>query len=171
MPLSTTRELLSDAAAAEIGLAAFNVITLEYAEGIVAGAQRVGRPVVLQLSQNATAFHGGDPRPIAAAMRALAEASDVPVALHLDHVEDSALLRRCAEAGFGSVMFDAGRLPYEANVSATREAADWAHRHGAVDRGRAWVRRRQGQSGPERPRGRGADRSGPGGGVRGGHRC
>ena len=130
MPLSTTRELLSDAAAAEIGLAAFNVITLEYAEGIVAGAQRVGLPVVLQLSQNATAFHGGDPRPIAAAMRALAEASDVPVALHLDHVEDSALLRRCAEAGFGSVMFDAGRLPYEANVSATREAADWAHRHG-----------------------------------------
>jgi fructose-bisphosphate aldolase class II len=27
-------------------------------------------------------------------------------------------------------MFDAGRLPYEANVSATRTAAEWAHQNG-----------------------------------------
>ncbi len=130
MPLTATRPLLVDATAGGTAVAAFNVITLEYAEGIVAGAERAGRPVILQLSENASTFHGGDPRPITAAMRALAERSAVPVALHLDHVEDVDLLRTAADAGFGSVMFDAGRLPYEDNVAATRAAAQWAHDQG-----------------------------------------
>jgi len=130
MPLSTTQQLLDDAVAARTGLAAFNVITLEYAEGIVAGAERASRPVILQLSQNATAFHGGNPRPIATAMAALADAATVPVSLHLDHVEDVRLLHASVGAGFSSVMFDAGRLPYEENLVATRQAARWAHDQG-----------------------------------------
>ena len=64
MPLHTTGELLEAAVAGRTGLAAFNVITLEYAEAIVAGAAAAGRPVILQLSENATRFHGGDPRPV-----------------------------------------------------------------------------------------------------------
>jgi fructose-bisphosphate aldolase class II len=130
MSLMTTQQLLDEAVAARTGVTAFNVITLEYAEGIVAGAERAGRSVVLQLSENATAFHGGDPRPITAAMAALAEAADVGVSLHLDHVEDIRLLHASAGAGFSSVMFDAGRLPYEQNVAATRQAARWAHDQG-----------------------------------------
>ena len=92
------------------GLLAFNVITLEYAEAIVAGAAAAGRPVILAVSENATRFHGGDPRPAAAALLRLAEAADVPVALHLDHVTDRSLLEASADAGFSSVMFDAGAL-------------------------------------------------------------
>ncbi len=130
MPLSTTQQILDDAVAAGAGVAAFNVITLEYAEGIVAGAERAGRPVILQLSQNATAFHSGNPRPIAAAMAAIAHSAAVPVSLHLDHVEDVRLLHASHGAGFSSVMFDAGRLRYEENVAATRQAARWAHDHG-----------------------------------------
>jgi fructose-bisphosphate aldolase class II len=40
------------------------------------------------------------------------------------------LLRRALDAGFSSVMFDAGAAPYDENVAATREAAEWAHSHG-----------------------------------------
>jgi fructose-bisphosphate aldolase class II len=32
---------------------AFNVIQLEHAEAIVAGAEQAGRPVILQISENA----------------------------------------------------------------------------------------------------------------------
>jgi fructose-bisphosphate aldolase class II len=94
------------------------------------GAERATAAAILQLSENATRFHGGNVRPITAAMRELADSAAVPIALHLDHVEDAALLRSAVDAGFSSVMFDAGRLTYSDNLRSTREAADWAHAHG-----------------------------------------
>lgn len=109
---------------------AFNVITIEHAEAIVTGAEAAGRPVILQISENAVRFHGGRLAPIAAAARAVAEASTVDVALHLDHVVSPALLRQAPEHGFGSVMVDASRLPFARNVETTRDAAAFAHRHG-----------------------------------------
>ena len=130
MPLTSTRELLAATTTGPSAVAAFNVITLEYAEAILTGAERAGRPVILQLSENATTFHGGNPRPLGRALAALSEVSTVPVSLHLDHVEDEGLLYAAADAGFSSVMFDAGRLPYVENVAATVRAVEWAHRHG-----------------------------------------
>lgn len=126
MPLATTADLVGAAHRGGAGLLAFNVISLEHAEGIVSGAERAGRPVILQISENAVKFHGGAVRPIATAAAAVAAEAAVDVSVHLDHVEDDALLFRCAEAGASSVMFDASRLDYDANVAATRAAADWA---------------------------------------------
>jgi fructose-bisphosphate aldolase class II len=130
MPRTSTAELLSAAVAQRRAVGAFNVITLESAEAIVAGAEAAGRPVILQLSENAVRFRSGDLRPVAAAMSELAAAAAVPVSLHLDHVEDEQLLARSAGAGFSSVMYDGGRLPYDENVASTTRAAGWAHDHG-----------------------------------------
>jgi fructose-bisphosphate aldolase class II len=112
------------------GIGAFNVITLEHAEAIAAGAEAAGLPVILQISENAVKFHGGRLGPLAAATAAVAKASTVECALHLDHVESVELLHQAPRQGFSSVMFDASRLEYEANVAATKSAADFAHRHG-----------------------------------------
>ncbi|HEY2044182.1 MAG TPA: class II fructose-bisphosphate aldolase [Jatrophihabitans sp.] len=130
MTLASTDDLVADAVANRTGVAAFNVITLEHAEAIVAGAQAVRRPVILQISENAVLFHGGQLGPIAVAARKIATHAEYPVALHLDHVTDSDLLHEAAAAGFSSAMFDAGALPYQENVAATRAAADWAHSSG-----------------------------------------
>ncbi|MGH3739407.1 MAG: class II fructose-bisphosphate aldolase [Micromonosporaceae bacterium] len=130
MGLQNTGELVAAAAAKKRGVAGFNVITIEHAEAIVAGAELAGRPVILQISQNAVTFHGWRLGPVALASRAVAEAATVPVALHLDHVESVELLRQAPEYGFGSVMYDGSTLPYDENVAATRQAADFAHRHG-----------------------------------------
>lgn len=113
--LSDARTLLRDTSAA---LAAFNVITLEFAEGIVLGAERAGLPVLLSVSHNAVRFHGGL-APIAAGCLALAESAAVPVGLHLDHCEDAALVLESAALGFGSAMFDASTLPYAQNLAET----------------------------------------------------
>ena len=56
------------------GVIAFNVITLEHAQGILAGAERAEAPVILQLSENAIRYHGS-PVPISAAVAALAQCS------------------------------------------------------------------------------------------------
>ncbi|MEV6124025.1 ketose-bisphosphate aldolase [Streptomyces sp. NPDC052077] len=130
MPLVTTGELVGRAAAARSAVAAFNIITLEHVEAVVSGAETAGAPVVLQVSENAVRFRGGRLLPLARAAVAAAEVAAVPVALHLDHVQDGALLRRAADAGFSSVMYDASRLPYTENLAATRAAADWAHSQG-----------------------------------------
>lgn len=130
MPLAQTADLVDAAYRAGTGLAAFNVITLEHAEGIVAGAEQAGRPVILQISENAVKFHHGRVRPIVAAAVAVAAEAGVEVSVHLDHIEDVELLYACAGAGVSSAMFDAAALGYDANVAATAAAADWAHRHG-----------------------------------------
>ncbi|MEZ0115861.1 fructose-bisphosphate aldolase class II [Catenulispora sp. EB89] len=130
MPLKPTGDLITAARAERRALAAFNVITLEHAEAIVAAAETAQSPVILQISENAVKFHHGRLAPIARASAAVAEAAGVDVALHLDHVEDPALLRQAADHGFGSAMFDGSHLQYAENVQATREAADWAHSHG-----------------------------------------
>lgn len=112
------------------GICAFNVITLEHAEAIVTGAEAAGLPVILQISENAVKFHGGRVGPIAAAAAAVARSSTVDCSLHLDHVESRELLHEAINHDFSSVMFDASKLDYEANVAATEEAAEFAHAHG-----------------------------------------
>jgi fructose-bisphosphate aldolase class II len=120
--LAPTGDLVAAAAATASAVGAFNVITIEHAEAIVAGAEAAGLPVILQISENAVRFHHGRLAPIAAAARSIAAAADVPVGLHLDHVESDDLLAEAAPNGFGSVMYDASRLPYAENVAATAAA-------------------------------------------------
>ncbi|TQJ47190.1 class II fructose-bisphosphate aldolase [Streptomyces sp. SLBN-115] len=130
MPLTTTGELVTRAHAAGTAVAAFNIITLEHVEAVIAGAESAGAPVVLQVSENAVAYRRGQLLPLARAAAVAAERAAVPVALHLDHVQSDPLLRRAADAGFSSVMYDASRLPYEENLAATRAAVELAHARG-----------------------------------------
>ncbi|CAL9379338.1 D-tagatose-1,6-bisphosphate aldolase subunit KbaY [Streptomyces sp. enrichment culture] len=141
MPLTTTGELVTRATADRSAIASFNVITLEHVEAVIAGAESVHAPVVLQVSENAVKFRYGRLLPLARAAVAAAERAAVPVALHLDHVRSDALLRQAPDAGFGSVMYDAARLPYAENLAATRAAAGWAHAHGL------WIEAELGQIG------------------------
>jgi fructose-bisphosphate aldolase class II len=141
MSAAATAELVLAAHSSGHGVAAFNVITLEHAEAITAAAERTGLPVILQISQNAVAFHGGRPEPLLAGAAALATGASVPVALHLDHIEDEDLLRAGVAAGVTSVMFDASRLPCEENLRTTARIAAWAH-----DRG-VWVEAELGEVG------------------------
>ena len=130
MPLVTTGELVTRAATTRSAVAAFNIITLEHVEAVIAGAESLDAPVVLQVSENAVKFRHGSLLPLARAAVTAAERAAVPVALHLDHVQSDDLLRQAADAGFGSVMYDAAHLPYAENLAATRAAADWAHSQG-----------------------------------------
>lgn len=130
MPLRPTSELMQIAVARGSGIAAFNVITLEHAEAIVAAAEVAQQSVILQVSENAVKFHGNRLAPIAAAVAVTAEESHVDIAVHLDHVENFGLLEQAVHCRCSSAMFDAGALPYVENVSATGRAVAWAHAHG-----------------------------------------
>ncbi|MDH6140031.1 fructose/tagatose bisphosphate aldolase [Kitasatospora sp. GP30] len=126
MSLTGTGEVVAKALSAGRGVGAFNVIQLEHAQAIVAGAEAAGMPVVLQLSENAVRYHGSL-APIGGAMLAVAEAAELPVAVHLDHATSVELVEQAVELGFGSVMFDASVLDYERNVRTTAEVVVRCH--------------------------------------------
>jgi fructose-bisphosphate aldolase, class II len=129
MPAVGLDVIVRTAVGAGRGVGAFNVIGIDHAEGIVAGAEAGSSPVVLQISENCVAYHGAL-RPIGQAALAIAAAAAVPVAVHLDHATREELVKEAAELGFGSAMYDASALPYDANVRATAAVARWCHDQG-----------------------------------------
>ena len=140
MPAAQMKDIVGSAAAAGRGVGAFNVIGIEHAAAIVAGAEAAAAPVVLQVSQNCVAYHGAL-GPLSHACVTIAGSAAVPVALHLDHATDMELIAEAAGLGFGSVMYDASDLPYDQNVSATAAVARWCHERGT------WVEAELGEIG------------------------
>ena len=134
MTVVGTGVLIAEAQRGGRALPAFNVITLEHAEAIVAAAARAGRGVVLALSENAIRYHDGAAEPILAAMHALAARADTPLAIHLDHLTDDDLVEQ-AVAGplrpyLSSLMYDGGALPYADNLARTTEVVRAGHAAG-----------------------------------------
>ena len=129
MPLINTRDIMDLAANAGTGQGAFNVIHLETLEGLIAGAETAGLPLILQISENCAKFHGGL-EPLAAAALAAAHKASVPVAVHLDHAEDESLAYQAVDLGFGSVMYDGAHFEYEQNLQVTARVAAYAHERG-----------------------------------------
>lgn len=140
MPLVATAEIVGPAVRGGLGTGAFNVIQIEHAQAIVAGAEAAGAPVILQISENAVRYHGA----LAAIGRAtveVARAARVPVAVHLDHATEPGLVREALGLGFGSVMFDASARDYDGNVAATAAVAADCHAAGV------WVEAELGEVG------------------------
>jgi fructose-bisphosphate aldolase, class II len=129
MPLVSGAEVILGAAKSGRGVGAFNVIQVEHASALIAGAEQAGAAVILQISENAVKYHGGL-KPIGVATLAAAAASSVPVVVHLDHAMDRDLVTEAVSLGFTSVMYDASRLEYAENVAATAEVTGFCHDHG-----------------------------------------
>jgi fructose-bisphosphate aldolase, class II len=127
-------------AASPTGIGAFNVIQLEHAEAIVAGAEAANRPVIMQVSENTAAYHRSLV-PLALACLAVAEESSAEVVVHLDHATDAGLVRQAVALGVGSVMYDASAQPHASNVRSTREMTVEAHAAGV------WVEAELGEIG------------------------
>ena len=113
--------------AAEEGYAlpAINYINMEHLTAIIAAAEELEAPIIIQTSQNAIDYAGFE------YLRDLgvgaAERARVPVVLPLDHGKDLSLNVQCIRYGWTSVMMDASLLPFEENVSAVREVTRAAH--------------------------------------------
>ena len=134
MTLASTSDLVAAAIENRCAVLAFNAITVEHAEGIAAGVERAGAAALIQISENTMRFHGGALTPIAAACAQIAGRSAAPLAIHLDHVQDSALLDEVIGSapalGVTSVMIDAAHLDADENVGQTAAFAERAHAAG-----------------------------------------
>src|SRR5690349_9566640 len=141
MPLVSMRQLLDHAAEHGYGLPAFNVNNLEQVQAIMAAADQVDSPVIMQASAGARKY-AGEPF-----LRHLIEAAvesypEIPVVMHQDHGQSPDVCLQAMRLGFSSVMMD-GSLEadgksiasYEYNVDVTRRVVDISHAVGVTVEG------------------------------------
>ena len=136
MALVSMRELLDHAAANGYGIPAFNVNNLEQVQAVMAAADEVGAPVILQASAGARKYAGEAfiKHLILAAVEAYPY---IPLVMHQDHGQSPAICQGAIDLGFSSVMMD-GSLEadgktiasFEYNVEVTRKVVDMAHASG-----------------------------------------
>ena len=137
MTLATLAEVLHPALRDGYAVAGLVCLGWEDMRAYVRAAEAEGLPVILQAGPSCRAY---TPLPVLGAMmRNLAEASRVPVVIHLDHGHSMEECRAAIEAGFTSVMFDGSKLPFEQNVDATAAVAEMAHAAGVSCEGEIGV--------------------------------
>jgi fructose-bisphosphate aldolase class II len=132
----TLRQLLDHAATNGYAVPAFNMSNMEQGLAIMAAADKVGAPVILQASRGARVY--ANDTVLAKLIDALVEIyPHIPVCMHLDHGSTLASCVTAVQHGFTSVMMDGslgadGTTPanYEYNVSITRQVVQMAHAAG-----------------------------------------
>jgi fructose-bisphosphate aldolase class II len=131
MSRTNAGKLVLAAKSSGTAVGAFNVILLEHAEALVAGAEHAKLPVILQISENCVSYHKAL-KPISVATIAIAESASVPVSVHLDHAESEDLVKEALDLGYDSVMFDGSKLTYADNVAASARMAALCKSYGAT---------------------------------------
>ena len=139
--LVSMRQLLDHAAENGYGIPAFNVNNLEQVQAVMAAADEVGAPVILQASAGARKYAGESfiKHLIQAAVEAYPH---IPLVMHQDHGTSPAICQGAIDLGFGSVMMDGslkedGKTPadFEYNTSVTRKVVEMAHKVGVTVEG------------------------------------
>ena len=129
MSVVPLKEILDRAFADRYGVAAFNVVNDLSLEAVVAAAEELESPLIIQTSVKTVKAIGA--RMLYEMFRAVAEPAAVPVTLHLDHCPDREVITTCLETGWNSVLFDGSALPVDENTRQTVEVVAEARRHGA----------------------------------------
>jgi len=141
MALVSMRELLDHAAVNGYGIPAFNVNNLEQVQAVMAAAEEVGAPVILQASAGARKYAGEAfiKHLISAAIEAYPH---IPLVMHQDHGQNPEVCQGAINLGFSSVMMDGSLMgdgktiaSYEYNVEVTRKVVDMAHATGVTVEG------------------------------------
>ena len=114
-----THAMLLDALRGGYAVGAFNVENLEMAMAVVAEAESLSVPVILQTTPGTLRY--ARPAVFAGMIAPIARAARVPVALHLDHGDSFDLAMEAAGSGYTSVMIDGSKLPFVENIALTRQ--------------------------------------------------
>jgi tagatose 1,6-diphosphate aldolase GatY/KbaY len=122
MSFTTTAEMLNRAQAGGYAVGAFNFENMEMAMAIIAAAEEMNSPVIIQTTPTTVKYAGLDIYYVIA--HALAQKAKVPVALHLDHGDSVELAAAAVKAGYSSVMIDGSQNPLDRNIEMTRRVVE-----------------------------------------------
>jgi len=123
------KSCIKDAEKRKVAIGHFNISDIAGLKAIFEAARdlstQAGRqiPVIIGLSDGERGFVGV--RLAAAMVKTYQKEYEYPIFLNSDHTHDPEDIKKCVEAGFDAVLFDAGKLSLEENIQKTKEVVDW----------------------------------------------
>lgn len=124
MPIVDMSDMLNHAYRNQYAIGAFDVVSIDFIEGIMGAAEESRAPVILSLAESH--FEHYDFELLIAAVERAAQRASVPTAIHLDHGASFEMARRAINLGCNGVMVDATSGGFDANVSLTRQIVEMA---------------------------------------------
>ena len=122
MSFVTSEKMLLDAQKGGYAVGAFNVENMEMVMAVIAAAEELRAPLMLQTTPSTIKYAGLDM--YLANVKAAAEHASVPVCLHLDHGDSFDLAMRALRTGYTSIMIDGSHNVFEENIAVTKAVAD-----------------------------------------------
>lgn len=122
MPLVTSKEILSEAQKGNYAIGAFNAENMEMVQGIIAAAEEMKAPVMIQTTPGTIKY--GGLKYYYANVAAAASMASVPVVLHLDHGSSFELASQAFHEGYTSIMIDGSKLSFEDNIAVTKAVVE-----------------------------------------------
>jgi fructose-bisphosphate aldolase class II len=133
VPVVPTKQIVDRAFERRYGVAAINVVNDLTMEAVLAAAEELRAPVIVQTSVKTVKSMGADV--LMAMWRAMTDHISVPVALHLDHCPEREVISLCLEKGWNSVLFDGSKLSVAENQRQCIEVVAEAKPYGALVEG------------------------------------
>lgn len=128
MSLVTSEQMLLDAQKGGYAVGAFNVENMEMVKAVIAAAEELHAPVMLQTTPSTVKY--GTLETFAAIVTAEAKKATVPVALHLDHGSSFDLAVRAIKEGYTSIMIDGSHEAFEDNIAVSKKVVEVARPNG-----------------------------------------
>jgi fructose-bisphosphate aldolase class II len=119
------KEMLRHAHNNAYAVGAFDLINLDFLQGILSAAERCSAPVILSLAESHFDYFDFDL--LMPAVEKAARKASVPVAIHLDHGESLQSAVKAVNCGCNGIMVDASQTPLDDNIKATRAVVEMAH--------------------------------------------
>ena len=129
-------DIMKHAQRSNTSVFAVNCFDYNTVKGVIYAAEETATPVLVQLFPgHASQWKVTSIEGFAAITKQLASEVKTPIGLHLDHCYTYEEIRRAADAGFTSVMFDGSELSLEENAQKTKVIADEMHARGIAVEG------------------------------------
>ena len=123
--LTSPKELLEKAQKGKYAVGAFNTSTISITKAILAAAEKLKSPIIIQTSEGELKF--GKVTCILSFLLQCAKETSVPCLVHQDHCRDFKTAEKCIESGYQSILADGSALSYNENIAYTKKVVDLAH--------------------------------------------
>jgi fructose-bisphosphate aldolase class II len=134
MPLVNMKDMLHHAYRNSYAVGAFDLLSLDFLEGILAAAESARAPVILSLAESHFGYLNFELA--MSAVEAAAQRAVVPVAIQLDHGENLDSAVKAIRLGCNGVMVNTSHLPFGENLDTTRAVVKMARACGVAVEGK-----------------------------------
>lgn len=122
--LMNMSELLKVANENNFAVPAFNISSESMLKGVIKSCEEEKSPVIIAIHPNELEFTGDS---FVEMVKDVANKTNIPVVLHLDHGSTIEQINRAVRDGFTSVMIDASTSTIEENIELTKKVIEIAH--------------------------------------------